>query len=146
MWKYKQHAKTVSINQDRDLFCLLYANIMKIEAIQNEVTICEKVGHEHVLPTKNKYSQNLLKPFWVHIGHKSVSLPHMDIISSIFIKCHCYLSTEPGHPVTFKKPVNLGPNWAKNNPNQSFIGKFHLFHFCVAIAFNIKNWTFKKNL
>lgn len=64
----------------------------------------KKVGHQHVLLAKNKYSRKLLKPFVVQIGYKSVRfIPPYGHFLGIFTKCSCYLSSDPNHPVAFKK-------------------------------------------
>ena len=66
----------------------------------------------------------------------------MDIILGIFIKCHCCLSTEPDHPVTLKTILkdwilkyNIAwfwdPNWAKNDPKESFIFMSFLYSYCL---------------
>ena len=46
---------------------------MKLNFVKN-------VKNQHYLPSKNKYFENSLKPFWVQIGSKFVSLPHMNIV------------------------------------------------------------------
>ena len=46
---------------------------MKLNFVKN-------VKNQHHLPSKNKYFENSLKPFWVQIGSKFVSLPHMNIV------------------------------------------------------------------
>ena len=46
---------------------------MKLNFVKN-------VKNQHYLPSKNKYFENSLKPFWVQIGPKFVSLPHMNIV------------------------------------------------------------------
>ena len=46
---------------------------MKLNFVKN-------VKNQHHLPSKNKYFENSLKPLWVQIGPKFVSLPHMNIV------------------------------------------------------------------